>query len=191
VRPLGDDLELVMRVTRGDMASFNLLMGRYEQKIMRFIYNIVKDKETAEDLSQEVFIAAYYNLHSYKQKYKFSTWIYQIANNKCIDYLRKNKKLHKTDMDSVILTSKEISPEQVVELKEMKSSLKAFLSTLKDVDKRILALRSSEDRLTFLEIGEILDMSASNVKKRYYKVIDKYEKYKYGEVNALERGVIE
>ena len=185
-----DDIELVNRVISGDVACFSLLVRQYEQGIMRFIFNMVKNNETTEDLCQEVFIAAYYKLYSYKKEYKFSTWLYTIANNKCIDYLRKNKKSKEVNLEDISLFSREASPDMLVELKETKETLECFIKALKDVDRKILALRSSEEKHSFYDIAMILSMSKSNVKKRYYNILEKYEKLKRETENSFEKGVI-
>lgn len=170
-----EDLDIVNRVIKGDSNSFGILMNRYEKRVSMFIYNIVKSKELAEDLCQEVFISAYYKLYSYNKEYRFSTWIYKIASNKCVDFLRKNKKIKEIDFSSVSLCSNEETREGVIELKETKKDIRLFLKSLKDIDRRILALRASDNDFSFREISEILNMTESNVKKRYYNILDKYE----------------
>lgn len=185
-----NDSELVREVIHGNIECFTILMSTYEQGIMRFIYNIVKNQEASEDLSQEVFIAAYYKLHTYKSEYKFSTWLYTIANNKCLDYLRRSKKIYEVNVETAPLISREISPEQMLEYKETKEGVEKFIMSLKEVDKKILALRSSQDNLTYNDIAQILNTSPSNVKKRYYKVIEAYERFKEDAEKTHIKGVI-
>lgn len=185
-----DDIELIKKVLDGQTGCYSFIMNKYEQGIMRFIYKIVKNKETAEDLSQEVFITAYYKLHTFKHQYRLSTWLYTIANNKCIDFLRKNKKLQEVNSDNVLEAAGGLTPESEIEYKETKELVTSYLKTLNEMDRKILALRSSEENLTFYEIAQILDMSKSNVKKRYYNIIDKYEKLKNQCENSFSKGVI-
>src|SRR4051812_5783748 len=96
-----EDIELIRAVLKGDINSFEEIVARYEMGIVRFIYNMIRNKETAEDLTQEVFINAYKKLHSFRQEYKFSTWLYQIAKNKCIDHIRKYGKTQEVNMEEV------------------------------------------------------------------------------------------
>lgn len=170
------DIDLVCRIIEGQADEFNVLMVKYDKKIMSFIYNIIKNKETAEDLTQEVFIAAFYKVHTFRKEYKFSTWLYKIAYNKTIDFIRKNKKITQINMENINLASETVSPEHTIELRETKAEIKEFIKDLKDVDKRILFLRCSEDSLSFSDISHIMNMSESNVKKRYYKVLAAFEK---------------
>lgn len=172
-----EDLELIRAVLRGDMNSFEEIVARYEMGIVRFIYNMIRDKEAAEDLTQEVFINAYKKLHTFRQEYKFSTWLYQIAKNKCIDYIRKYGKAQEVNVEDVRISSCELSPEGYMEYKETRHIVEKFICTLKDLDKQILILRYSQEHLTFGDIAALLNMSESSVKKRYYKIHDKFEAY--------------
>jgi RNA polymerase sigma-70 factor (ECF subfamily) len=147
---------------------------------MRFIYNIVKSKEAAEDLTQEVFLSAYKKLYTFNKEYRFSTWLYQIAKNKCIDHMRKHGKARETSIENITFHSQEILPEEFVQYKETKETIERFIKTLKDTDRKILILRYSGEHLTFRDIGELLNMNEATVKKRYYKIYDNFEKYVEG-----------
>lgn len=184
-----DDLEMIEKIVHGCSEYFEILMKKYESKVINLVYNLIKNKESAEDITQDVFITVYYKLYLFNKKSSLSTWIYKIAYNKSIDFIRKNKKKDIVNSDIVPLTTEFMSPEHNLELSETKLSIKNFVSSLKDVDKRILTLRCSDDNLTFNDIAVILDMSESNVKKRYYKIYQSYEKYT-GINNSLgiERG---
>lgn len=172
-----EDQELVKLVLAGDMRAFEELVRRYEAGILRFTYNMVRSKESAEDITQEVFIAAYNKLYTFKQQYKFSTWLYQIARNKCIDYGRKYGNVQSVNLDYLNLPSREMSPENIVEFKETKRKVEDFIATLSDIDRQILILRYSYEQLTFGDIAEIIKLGESAVKKRYYKIYDRYEEF--------------
>jgi RNA polymerase sigma-70 factor (ECF subfamily) len=186
---INEDLDIVNKVIQGDINSFGTIINQYEKGISKFIYNIVKNKELSEDICQEVFISAYYKLYSYNQEYRFSTWLYKIASNKCMDFFRKNKKSKEININIFNLYSKEATPESVIELKETKKNIEFFLHSLKELDRKILALKASENKFSFREISEILNMSESNVKKRYYNILDKYEAINCSE-ETFEKGGI-
>ena len=172
------DKEIVERILNGDVQAFELIINRYEMSIARFIYQMVRDKETAEDLTQEVFILAYNKLFTYKSDYKFSAWLYRIARNKTIDYIRKEGKVKSVNLDDIgPICSNESSPEEIIEFRELKETIESFIKTLDIIDKQILILRYTKHELTFNDIADMLNMSLSSVKKRYYKIYDKYEKY--------------
>lgn len=182
------DKEIVERILNGDVQAFELIINRYEISIVRFIYQMVRDKETAEDLTQEVFILAYNKLFTYKSDYKFSAWLYRIARNKTIDYIRKEGKVKSVNLDDIgPICSNESSPEEIIEFRELKETIESFIRTLDIIDKQILTLRYTKHELTFNDIADMMNMSLSSVKKRYYKIYDKYEKY-LSRNNLVKRG---
>lgn len=172
-------MKLVLEVLKGNIDSFNILVNKYEFIILKFVYNTIKDREAAEDITQEVFITVYNKLYTFKKEYKFSNWLFQIARNKCIDYVRKYKRVYEANVEDVHeLASNEISPEQNAEYKEVKKLVEDFINTLNDIDKQIIILRYSNERVTFLDISEILNMSESAVKRRYYKTREKFKDFR-------------
>lgn len=172
------DKDIVERILKGDIQAFELIINRYEMAIARFIYQMVRDRETAEDLTQEVFILAYNKLFTYKADYKFSAWLYRIARNRTIDHIRKEGKVKNVNIEDIgPVGSNEASPEEIVEFKELKESIESFITTLDEVDKQILFLRYTKHELTFNDIAVMMNMSLSSVKKRYYKIYDKFERY--------------
>ncbi len=85
------DQELIARLRHGEDLALNEIMGRYKHRLFSFIRRYVGEDETAYDLLQETFTKLYFNAASYDPRYKFSTWLFQIALNQCRDYGRKNK----------------------------------------------------------------------------------------------------
>lgn len=170
-----EDLKLVEQILKGNVDSFNFLVRKYEKNILRFIYNIVKDKEAAEDIAQEVFITIYNKLYTYNKKYKFYNWILQISKNKCIDYMRKYKRVYEANIDDVRdVSSSEMLPEERTEFNETKKMVEQYVNNLEEIDKQIVCLRYSTD-ITFHDIGEILKISESSVKRRFYKVRENFK----------------
>ncbi|BAH41242.1 hypothetical protein BBR47_02650 [Brevibacillus brevis NBRC 100599] len=82
---------LTQRAKRGDREAFAELIEIYKDKIFQLAYRMVGNRQDAEDIAQETFLRVYANLHSYDDSYKFSTWIYRIATNLCIDRGRKKR----------------------------------------------------------------------------------------------------
>lgn len=176
---MDEDLKLVEQVLKGNIDSFNILVNKYEFSILRFVYNTIRDKEAAEDITQEVFITVYNKLYTYNKSYKFSNWIFQISRNKCIDYVRKYKRVYEANVeDEHDIASKDVSPDQIAEFNEVKKLVEDFINTLNDVDKQIIILRYSNEHMTFIDISEVLNMSESAVKRRYYKTREKFKEYR-------------
>ena len=164
-----EDSNLIQSILDGNIDSFNILVNKYEVIVLRFIYNMIKDKEAAEDITQEVFITIYNKLYLYDKNHKFINWLLQVSKNKCIDYIRKYKRVYESNIEDIPnVTSKELSPEQAAEFKETKQNIEAYLNSLCEIDRQILIIRYLQN-LTFHDLAEILEITESNVKRRYYK----------------------
>lgn len=163
------DIILVRNVLKGDAKSFEYIVNKYEFSILKFVYNMIRNKEEAEDITQEVFLTVYNKMYLYNEKYKFYNWIVQIAKNKCIDYIRKYKKVYNVDITKQKrIKSKEISPQEFIEYKETKQLINDIISDLDIIDKQIIVLKCSQ-KMTFKDISDILNISQSTIKRRYYK----------------------
>ncbi|MBC8060627.1 MAG: sigma-70 family RNA polymerase sigma factor [Clostridiaceae bacterium] len=172
-----EDLKLVDQVLKGNIDSFNILVNKYELSIFKFTYNMIRDKEAAEDITQEVFIIVYKKIYTYNREYKFSSWLFQVARNKCIDFMRKYKRVYEANIeDEKTSCSKGISPEAMAELRETKKEIQTFINTLEELDREILVLRYSGE-VTFIEIASILNINKATIKRRYYKIRERYRDF--------------
>ena len=170
-----EDIILVNNVLKGDVNSFELIVEKYQVNILRFVYGMLKQKEASEDITQEVFITVYNKLDMYDNKYSFLNWILQIAKNKTIDYTRKYRKVFESDIhEAYDVSSTEMGPEESIEFVETKEKVEKYLKTLDEIDKQIVTLRYTEE-MTFKDIGEILNITETTVKRRYYKVRDGFK----------------
>lgn len=171
---MDSDIKLVQQVLEGNIDSFNIIINKYENIIFKFIYNMLRDREAAEDITQETFITVYDKLYIYNKDYKFINWIYQIAKNKTIDYIRKYRKVYEANIeDSQELVSKEISPLDYTIYKETKEKIERFINKLEEIDRQIIILKYSQN-LTFSQIASILSLNESAVKRKYYKIRDRF-----------------
>ena len=122
-----DEQELVTRAQNGDADAFNPLVNKYQQKIYNLIYQRVRDRELAKDLCQEVFLKAWRALPHLKNQSIFYTWIYKIAVNCCIDYIRKRKRqfvyaceeLPEDPDDVLSMLQTQLSPCEILEKEEL------------------------------------------------------------------------
>jgi RNA polymerase sigma-70 factor (ECF subfamily) len=96
-----EDFRLIEEALRGDDRAYKKLMAKYHDAIHNFISRMVHDREQVEDLTQEAFIKAFSSLRNFNEEFAFSTWLYKIATNNCIDYIRK-KKLQMYSIDKPI-----------------------------------------------------------------------------------------
>ncbi|HMW66013.1 MAG TPA: sigma-70 family RNA polymerase sigma factor, partial [Chitinophagaceae bacterium] len=97
-----NDTEIINQVLGGNQQAYALLVNRYQEYVFTLVLRIVKNREDAEEVSQDVFIKAYKNLNSFRGDSKFSTWLYTIVNNTGISFLRKRKlEIYSLDNEAV------------------------------------------------------------------------------------------
>ncbi len=178
------DIEIV-EMTLKDLNSYKYIIDRYESKLLRYIQRVIfVSKEDAEDILQEVFIKAYRNLNGYDSKYSFSSWIYRIAHNEAISFLRKKKKVIEGNGDIEIFerisSGEDIEDDFISELK--RKEVRGLLSKLDPKYREVLILRYFED-MEYNEISDILHTSIGNVsslinrgKSKFKMLIERYGK---------------
>src|SRR3989339_800495 len=105
------DEEIVEKVRSIDQEFYSVIMERYQDKLLRYANNLIKDEQKAADVVQESFIKAFINLESFDRKKKFSSWIYRIVHNEAINFITKNKKAIKLDPEFEIADTKNIEEE--------------------------------------------------------------------------------
>lgn len=168
---------LISMVKNGNMEAFEELIKNNEKIVYNICFRMLSNSEDAKDISQEVFIKIYKNIDKYNYKASFSTWIYKIAVNTCIDEIRKKKKEKEetVSIDSEILygdntispqyISKEPSPEERVINKENNNDIINSINKLSEEHKNIIVLRDVLG-LSYIEISEVLDITIGTVKSR-------------------------
>lgn len=115
-----DEQELIAQSLNGNHVSYGELVDRYKNAIYRHCFAMLRNEDAAEDMAQETFIAAYYKLKTYKTDYKFSTWLFKISTNKCLDSL-KRKKYEVLADDEVFanIATKQPGPDKLAEYAEL------------------------------------------------------------------------
>ncbi|MDH5588702.1 MAG: sigma-70 family RNA polymerase sigma factor [Gemmatimonadota bacterium] len=161
---------------KGHEGAFRQLLSRYERPVFSLVYRMVRDRTLAEDLSQEAFIRAFNAIGSYDPKYKFSNWIFKIANNHTIDHLRKKKlntvSIHgsphagtadEVQQTSVVVVSTDENPEERLEHKELGGEIEEAIGELRSEYRTVILLRHVEG-YAYDEIAEIMDLPLGTVK---------------------------
>jgi RNA polymerase sigma-70 factor (ECF subfamily) len=172
------DAELIKIYLKGEQAALEELVRRYFRQVFLFTKTFVKQDQEAEDITQETFIKAWKNLKSFDPEKKFKTWIFQIAKNTCIDYLRKNKNMLAADslqeeqmsISLEHMTDTNPLPEQLFDSLGFEKKLEEVLNTLPENYKQTVSLHLQQD-LTFQEISEILNEPLNTVKSRYRRAL--------------------
>ena len=165
-----DEHELVVRFQNGDIGAFNTLVLKYQNRIAKLIYRHINDAETTKDLCQEVFLKAFKALPKFKRESAFYSWLYRIAMNCCIDFLRQQSR-RKTiafeeltgGQEELKLISKYPSPSHLVEMEELGDIISKAVSQLSPKQQRVFRLRYDQ-KLQIKEIAVLINRSEGTVK---------------------------
>ncbi len=164
------DEQIVTSVQKGNLEDFGELVLRYGKKIQNYLFRFIQTKEEVEDLTQDIFLKAYSNILSFNPKKKFTPWLYQIAHNELVNYLRKKHYLSTKfiNLDFDVLAAKSVSENDI--LKDLENNLKFEL-----IDKKLNKLNFKYrqpfvlffyENLSYQEISDILKIPISTVGTR-------------------------
>lgn len=180
-----EDIKHVNAAINGDHDAFAWIMKKYKGPLQNLIFKMVNDKNEVEDLIQEVFIKVFNSLRNYSQEYAFSTWIYRIAINNTIDYLRK-KKLETFSINSDAeddddrpkfeIPDTSYSADASIILEQRQQIINDAINSLPDKYKKVIELRHKEE-LSYEEISEILNLPIGTVKAHLFRARELLNKY--------------
>lgn len=173
------DEELMLAYGRGEVRAFELLMKRYERPIFAFLLRSVKRQEIAEELLQEVFMRVIRSAPTYQQTAKFSTWLYTIARNICIDRARKKSRRPELSLDEKVggedeggVSYVDLLVDEGASTSHMAHERSVFLERLEEAlaqlppDQREVFLLKEVSGLKFREIAEVVDAPVPTIKSR-------------------------
>ena len=173
---LVSDHELVSRAQQGSEKAYRELLGRYQRPVFSIIYRMIRDREQAEDLAQETFVRVFNHIDRYDPRYKFSSWIFKIATNLTIDWIRR-KELNTVSIDgsrnavtaeqieatSITIASPDENPEELLVAKQLGEEIEQAIGKLRPEYRAAILLRHVEGR-EYQEIAEILALPLGTVK---------------------------
>ena len=160
-----EDRELVGRVLAGKTDDFRVLVDRHQQSIFRFALGMLGNREEAQDVTQEAFLAAFANLSSYDSSLAaFSTWLFTIARNRCINLLKQNRPIALNEIDSI----GEVTSVDPIVMQELSQQLDRALAAL-PVEQRLAFVLAEIEELPYAEIARIERTSLGTVKSRIHR----------------------
>ena len=171
------DSALISKAKSGDENALQELLSKYKIAVYNLIYRMVKDKQEAEDLTQETFIKTFKSLPSFNEEYAFSTWIFKIATNNCIDFFRKRKlKTYSIDKPIKYKTSEiqqdhpdpDLNAEKNLLAKERSELIKRAIDSLPKKYNEAIVLRHRQEK-SYEEISEMLNLPLGTVKARIFR----------------------
>ena len=186
------DSEIINKVLKGNRNAFEELVKRYQNQTFGFCYKILKDEQDAQEAAHLAFVKAYQKLDRFRKESSFSTWLFRIAYNVCLDQLRYNKKFYKTEDDNIMEWDQGEINAGVEYLTEEERSKYVKLA-MNSLNPEECAIISSYyiDELSIRQISEITGLNESNVKIRLYRARKKMytvlEKHLKNEVRSLIR----
>lgn len=176
---LDPDAALMLRVKQGDMAAFEALVDKYKQPVTNLLYRTLRDATEAEDLAQNVFVQVFKSAHRYRVSAKFSTWLYTIARNLCLNEIRRRSR-HPAQSLDLEQSEHEDQPARQYEDKkgfaapdallqdELVSKVEEAVNDLPETQRTALVL-CREEELSYDEIAEILGCSLSATKSLIHR----------------------
>jgi RNA polymerase sigma factor (sigma-70 family) len=185
-----EDFEAIRLVLAGDNRGFEVLQKKYNRLITSLIRRMIRNEEDVRDLTQDTFIKAYNAISSFQFGYSFSSWIYKIASNTCIDFLRKkrlaevslNQKSNSDEEYEIEIEDKDYMPDISLMTEEKLKTLREAIDKLPDNYKEIIKLRH-EKEMDYADIAERLDIPLGTVKAHLFRarkqLFAQLKKYRY------------
>jgi RNA polymerase sigma factor (sigma-70 family) len=171
------DDQLIADALQGDQKAYEALLARHNKAIFHVVMKIVRNREESQDLVQETFMKAFNALASYRSEYRFSTWLYKIAANCAIDFVRK-KRIEALSLDKPIETKdgrvefevpdSSWDPEQDLVRKQKLKSIEEAIDSLPDKYREVIIYRHRDDK-PYEEIADILKVPVGTVKARIFR----------------------
>lgn len=172
-----EEAVIIARALSGDQKAYTHLVEKHRQSIYHIIKRIVHNEEATHDLVQETFMKAFASLASYRSEYRFSTWLYKIAANSSIDFLRK-KRIQALSLDrpldsgegtiEIEVPDYSYHPGRDLERKQQRFSIEEAINSLPDKYREVIVYRHREDK-SYEEIADSLSIPVGTVKARIFR----------------------
>lgn len=177
-----EESELIKRIAKGDKNAFTEIVDKHKSMIINLCYRYLHNKEDAEEVAQDVFIELWHSASKFRGQSKISTWLYKVASNRSIDYIRKNKKRENDiEIDKAYRLSSFSNPHLTMEEKEKGQIIIKSIQALSANQQEAFVLAKFEDK-SYTEIAEIMNKSVSSVESLIFragkKLKEKMKHYK-------------
>lgn len=180
-----DEELLIRKAQQGNLQAFEKLVVNYDRQVMRLIYNMVNHSETTRDLYQEVFLKVFTAIGQFRFESQFSTWLFRIVTNTCINY-RKQRRVRQwepleEDIDGnqdqwrIVMHSQDRNPEEQLLNRELQQALQRALNGLSANQRAVFVLRHYHDH-KLKEIAQIMKCSEGTVKNYLFRAMQKMKK---------------
>jgi RNA polymerase sigma-70 factor, ECF subfamily len=181
-----EEMALVRRTREGDLSAYDELVRRYQERIYATIYHMTANHEDANDLAQEAFIKAFHALDSFKGGSSFYTWVYRIAINKTINFLKQRKVKNQMSLDDLDINAEhdpdllalisEKTPRREINLIELQERLNAAMQKLSEPHRLVVTLHDVQG-LSHEEIAKIMNCNIGTVRSRLFYARQQLQAY--------------
>lgn len=181
-----DERKLVKRAQGGDLGAYDELVRRYQERVYATVYHMTSSHEDANDLAQDAFIKAYRAINSFKGDSSFFTWVYRIAVNKTLNFLKQRKKrtfMSLNDLDfnaehdpDLVALISEKTPRRDISLAELQEQLNEAMQKLSDTHRLVVTLHDVQG-LSHDEISKIMDCNTGTVRSRLFYARQQLQAY--------------
>ena len=181
-----EEMELVKRARKGDLAAYDELVRRYQERIYATVYHMTSNHEDANDLAQEAFVKAFQALKSFKGGSSFYTWVYRIAVNKTINFLKQRKAKAQMSLDDLDFNAEhdpdlvalisDKTPRREVALAELQEKLNAAMQKLSEPHRLVVVLHDVQG-LSHEETAKIMDCNIGTVRSRLFYARQQLQAY--------------
>jgi RNA polymerase sigma factor (sigma-70 family) len=183
-----DDIELINKAKSGDQQAFAALMAKYRNAVFFTILKMIHNRDDAEDILLVSFSKAFHNLENYKEDFAFSTWLFKIATNNCIDFIRKKKLLttplegsvsdsDESEYRGVVVSDTNADPEESIIKEQKAAKMRAIVDQLPDKYQTLIKMRYFEE-LSYEEIATKTDLPLGTVKAQLFRAKEAlFQKY--------------
>lgn len=183
-RATSTDFELIDLTVAGDTAAFDVLVTRYRSSIYGLAYRMLRNHDDAADVAQDVFFKAYEALATFRKKSSFHTWLYRIATNSCINYLRKNSVQQYVECSSYQFMRPSDTLDSIYKM-ELQEVVNEAIERLPEKQKATVMLRVC-DGLSHREVSRILHCSVGTAKANYFHAIRNIRRFMKNYITANE-----
>ena len=174
--------ELIAKAARGNRDAFGELIRRYEKKVFALSNRLCGNPDDAADAAQDAFLSAWRNLPNFRGDAQFSTWLYRLTSNACMDILRRQQRRNAhagpsldDEENPVELSDPAPAPQDIAERRELRQELQEALRTLSPEHRQVLILREIH-QLSYEEIGQITGLDSGTVKSRIHRARENLRK---------------
>lgn len=165
---MNEDNLYIEQFLSGEEKGFDMLVRKYQDRVLNIVYSLIGRDRESEDIMQEVFLKVYHSLKSFKQRSQFSTWLYRIVMNTAYDFLRKRRNVISDDGILERSAAAYGGPKEALLIKEREEMIRKALGNI-PVKFRAAVVLKDIDGLSYIEISKVLGCSIGTVESRIYR----------------------